>query len=74
MLVLHTCSKALGGAGALVTGPRLLAQFLVNRCRPFIYATAPSPLMAVAGLCAWWIGRSTRQPRLVDAEVALVNA
>ena len=49
-LALHTCSKALGGAGALVTGPRVLAQFLVNRCRPFIYSTAPSPLMAVAAL------------------------
>jgi 8-amino-7-oxononanoate synthase len=50
IVVLHTCSKALGGAGALVTGPRVLADFLVNRCRPFIYATAPSPLMAVAAL------------------------
>ena len=50
ILVLHTCSKALGGAGALVTGPRIAADFLVNRCRPFIYATAPSPLMAVAAL------------------------
>jgi 8-amino-7-oxononanoate synthase len=50
MVVLHTCSKALGGAGALVTGPRALADFLVNRCQPFIYATAPSPLMAVAAL------------------------
>jgi 8-amino-7-oxononanoate synthase len=50
ILVLHTCSKALGGAGALVTGPRVLAEFLVNRCRPFIYGTAPSPLMAVAAL------------------------
>jgi 8-amino-7-oxononanoate synthase len=48
ILILHTCSKALGGAGALVTGPRILADFLVNRCRPFIYGTAPSPLMAVA--------------------------
>jgi 8-amino-7-oxononanoate synthase len=50
VIALHTCSKALGGAGALVTGPRVLADFLVNRCRPFIYATAPSPLMAVAAL------------------------
>jgi 8-amino-7-oxononanoate synthase len=50
VLALHTCSKALGGAGALVTAPRVLANFLVNRCRPFIYATAPSPLMAVAAL------------------------
>ena len=25
-----------------------MRDFLVNRCRPFIYATAPSPLMAAA--------------------------
>ena len=50
VLTLHTCSKALGGSGALVTGPRIFSDFLVNRCRPFIYATAPSPLMAVAAL------------------------
>jgi 8-amino-7-oxononanoate synthase len=50
VIVLHTCGKALGGAGALVSGPRVLCDFMVNRCRPFIYATAPSPLMAVAAL------------------------
>jgi 8-amino-7-oxononanoate synthase len=50
VLVLHTCGKALGGSGALVSGPRVLCDFLINRCRPFIYATAPSPLMAVAAL------------------------
>lgn len=48
ILVLHTCGKALGGSGALVTGARTLIDFLINRARPFIYATAPSPLMAVA--------------------------
>ncbi len=50
VIALHTCGKALGGAGALVSGPRVLCEFMVNRCRPFIYATAPSPLMAVAAL------------------------
>jgi 8-amino-7-oxononanoate synthase len=50
VVVLHTCGKALGGAGALITGPRVLRAYLINRCRPFIYATAPSPLMAVAAL------------------------
>ena len=50
VLVLHTCGKALGGSGALVSGPRVLCDFLINRCRPFIYATAPSPLMAAAAL------------------------
>lgn len=48
VVTLHTCGKALGASGALVTGPRTLCDYLVNRCRPFIYATAPSPLMAVA--------------------------
>jgi 8-amino-7-oxononanoate synthase len=50
VIVIHTCSKALGSAGALVTLPRVLADFMVNRCRPFIFGTAPSPLMAVASL------------------------
>ncbi len=45
---LHTCGKALGCSGALVCAPRELRDFLVNRARAFIYATAPSPLMAAA--------------------------
>ncbi len=48
LVVVHTCGKALGAAGALVTTTRLLRDFIVNRCRPFIFSTAPSPLMAVA--------------------------
>ncbi|ANN62052.1 8-amino-7-oxononanoate synthase (plasmid) [Mesorhizobium loti NZP2037] len=48
IIALHTCGKALGASGALVTGPGLLCDYLVNRCRPFIYSTAPSPLMAMA--------------------------
>jgi 8-amino-7-oxononanoate synthase len=46
VVTLHTCGKALGVTGALVLGPRVLRDYLVNRCRPFIYATAPSPLVA----------------------------
>jgi 8-amino-7-oxononanoate synthase len=48
LVVVHTCGKALGAAGALLTTTRLLRDFIVNRCRPFIFSTAPSPLMAVA--------------------------
>jgi 8-amino-7-oxononanoate synthase len=48
LVVIHTCGKALGAAGGLVTTTRVLRDFLVNRCRPFIFATAPSPLTAVA--------------------------
>jgi 8-amino-7-oxononanoate synthase len=46
VITLHTCGKALGVMGALVLLPKEMRDFLVNRCRPFIYATAPSPLMA----------------------------
>lgn len=52
VVVLHTCGKALGASGALVTASAVLCDYLVNRCRPFIYATAPSPLMAVAAATA----------------------
>ena len=48
LIAIHTCGKALGAAGALVTITKILRDFIVNRCRPFIFSTAPSPLMAVA--------------------------
>jgi 8-amino-7-oxononanoate synthase len=68
VLVLHTCSKALGGAGALVNGAGVLCDFLVNRCRPFIFATAPSPLLAVAALEALKVLKEEpeRQRRLLN--------
>jgi len=46
VIILHTCGKALGGAGALVCLPTLYRDFLINRAAGFIYSTAPSPLMA----------------------------
>ncbi len=48
VISLHTCGKALGVMGALVVAPRTIRDFLVNRARSFIYATAPSPLVAAA--------------------------
>lgn len=48
VLTLHTCGKALGASGALLGGPTILVDYLVNRARNFIYSTAPSPLMAAA--------------------------
>lgn len=48
VITLHTCGKAMGAEGALICGPRTHIDYLVNRARPFIYSTAPSPLMAVA--------------------------
>lgn len=48
---LGTGGKALGCAGGLVAGPRLLIDFLVNQSRSFIFSTAVSPLV-VLGLDA----------------------
>ncbi|WP_024927607.1 MULTISPECIES: 8-amino-7-oxononanoate synthase [unclassified Mesorhizobium] len=63
IVVLHTCGKALGASGALVTGPTVICDYLINRCRPFIYATAPSPLMAVAATEALAILRDEPERR-----------
>ncbi len=46
VLVLRTCGKALGGEGGLLTMPKILREFFINRARPFIFSTAPSPLTA----------------------------
>jgi 8-amino-7-oxononanoate synthase len=40
-----TLGKALGLAGACVAGPRVLVEYLVNRCRSFVFTTAPPPLL-----------------------------
>jgi 8-amino-7-oxononanoate synthase len=48
VISLRTCGKAMGCEGALVCGPGIIREFLVNRARGFIFSTAPSPLMAAA--------------------------
>lgn len=60
---LHTCGKALGASGALVLCSETLREFLVNRARAFIYATAPSPLIAAAVRAALRISASEPQRR-----------
>jgi 8-amino-7-oxononanoate synthase len=60
---LHTCGKALGCSGAIVCAPKDMCDFLVNRARGFIYATAPSPLMAAAVRAALRLMREEPQRR-----------
>ena len=43
VISVHTCGKALGVMGAIVIAPKTIKDFLINRARSFIYATAPSP-------------------------------
>lgn len=52
VITLRTCGKALGCEGALVCGPKVAMDFLVNRGRGFIFSTAPSPLIAAINRAA----------------------
>lgn len=45
IISVHPCGKALGVSGAFVAGPKDLKPYLINHCRPFIYSTAPPPLL-----------------------------
>ena len=46
--VISTFGKALAATGAAVTGPAVVIDHLVNRCRPFVFSTALSPLAVAA--------------------------
>jgi 8-amino-7-oxononanoate synthase len=59
VIAVHTGGKALGVVGALVTGRAEIIQYLINAARPFIYSTAPPPMLAAA---------LTRALELVDEE------
>ncbi|ATQ70172.1 8-amino-7-oxononanoate synthase [Methylosinus trichosporium OB3b] len=74
VVTLHTCGKALGLFGALALMPRVLREFLVNRCRPFIFATAPSPLLAASVRAALPIVEAAEDRRAsLAARVALAG-
>jgi 8-amino-7-oxononanoate synthase len=66
VISLHTCGKALGTVGGFILAPRVVRDFLVNRSRPFIFATAPSPLTAAITRAALELSRSNpaRRERL----------
>lgn len=52
MITVHTGGKALGVAGALVCGSASVIDYLINKARPFIYSTAPPPMLAAALIAA----------------------
>jgi 8-amino-7-oxononanoate synthase len=60
MVVLRvgTLSKTLGSLGGFVAGPTRFVELLVNRARPYIFTTAPTPADAAAALTAVGIVRS----------------
>lgn len=74
ILTVHTCGKALGVSGALVCLARPLRDFIVNRGRNFIFATAPSPLIAacVRGVLRLVEGADDRRA-VLQSRVALAG-
>lgn len=63
VITLHTCGKALGTSGGFILAPRIVRDFLVNRARPFIFATAPSPLVAAITRAAIDMSRTNPERR-----------
>ena len=57
LLRVGTLSKTLGALGGFVAGPAALIDLLVNRSRPFIFTTAPTPADTAAALAALTIYR-----------------
>jgi len=75
VLTLHTCGKALGLSGAILCLPRVLRDFMINRARQFIFATAPSPLLAASVRAALEIvARSDDRRAALAARVARLGA
>jgi len=64
VLQVGTLSKTLGSLGGFVAGPRRFIDLLVNRARPYIFTTAPSPADAAAALAAIGVVRSTEGDEL----------
>ncbi len=52
LVQMGTLGKALGGFGAYVAGKRNLRELLINRCRSFIFTTAPPPVMMAIAIAA----------------------
>jgi 8-amino-7-oxononanoate synthase len=66
VLRVGTLSKTLGSLGGFVAGPARFVDLLVNRARPYIFTTAPTPADAAAALAAVGIVRSAEGARLCE--------
>ena len=65
VLRVGTLSKALGSLGGFVAGPRRYVDLLLNRARPFIFTTAPTPADVAAAHAALAVLRSDEGAALI---------
>lgn len=66
LATVHTGGKAIGVPGAYVACAGLLRDYLINRCRHFIFTTALPPRIA-----AWWLDAVERVQAAADLRVRL---
>jgi 8-amino-7-oxononanoate synthase len=68
VLRVNPCGKALGGAGAVVTGPRVVLDLLRSTCRTFLFTTVLPPSIAAGVLAALDIAQAEpwRAERALD--------
>ncbi len=71
LLRVNPCGKALGGAGAVVTGPRAVLDLLRSTCRTFLFTTAPPPAVAAGVLKALEIAEA--EPWRAERALALAR-
>ena len=60
-----TLSKGMGASGGFVAGRRILADFLINSARSFIFSTAPVPAAAAAAMTAIQLLQSAEGGQIV---------
>lgn len=52
LITVHTGGKAFGAAGGIIAARADIIDYLINTARPFIFATAPMPILALALMTA----------------------
>ncbi len=62
-LSINTAGKALGVSGAFIAGSNQTIEYLINKCRSFIFSTAPIPAVADALMMAIEIIESEKKRR-----------
>ncbi|MEN8126520.1 MAG: 8-amino-7-oxononanoate synthase [Planctomycetota bacterium] len=74
-IIVAPLGKAVATTGGIIAGPKAVKDYLINKARPFIYTTAPSPIIAAAVLKSLEIIQSEpqRRKRLQDNAAYLRN-
>ena len=75
-IIIAPLGKAVAATGGIVAGPKAVKDYLINKARPFIYTTAPSPIITAAALKSLEIIQTEPQRRkqLHDNATFLRNA